>query len=740
MGKQIPISKTFELAGKTYTVETGKLAALADGAVMFRQGNTMILATVVSSKEAKPDAGFFPLTVEYREKFAAAGRIPGNFFRRETRPSDYEVLISRLIDRAVRPLFPDNYMFETQIIVTLLSADKETQPDALAAFAASAAFAVSDIPFEGPISEVRVAKINGEYMINPSTSQIKEASLNLIVAGTERDILMVEGEAKECQEVEMVEAIKIGHDAIKMMCQVQHELRELCGNPAKRAVEPAPSNDEIKAAIWSAAQNRVLEVSRAGLSKAERKAGFKTIKEEVLAAMLEQNGEEFMAENKGLIEKYYSKMEKETIREMIISEKRRLDGRELEQVRPIWSEVDYLPSAHGSALFTRGETQSLTTVTLGSKLDEAMVDNALEMTFDKFMLHYNFPPFCTGEAKMLRGTSRREVGHGNLARRSLEQVLPEGLAYTVRVVSDILESNGSSSMATVCAGSLALMDAGVKITSAVSGIAMGMISDENGRYAILSDILGDEDHLGDMDFKVTGTEKGICGCQMDIKIDGMPYELLEQALDQARRGRLHILGEMNKTISKANDDFKPHAPRIVSLEVDTDYIGMIIGPGGKHIQGLQRETETAISIEEVGKKGIVTIAGTNAAGVKKAYDVIRGMTSEPEEGADYDAVVVKLMPFGAFVEFMPSRQGLVHISELSWTRIENIEDALSEGDEIRVRYMGIDPKTNKARLSRKVLMEKPEGYVERVREERPREDRPRDDRRDDRRRDDRPRR
>lgn len=719
MGKQTPIRKEFEMAGRTYVIETGKLADLADGSVMIRTGNTMMLATICADKKAKEGQSFFPLTVEYREKFSSAGRIPGNFFRRETRPSDYEVLISRLIDRACRPLFPDNYMCDTQLFVTLYSAEPDVAPDMLAAFAASCALSVSDVPFDGPISEVRVVKLNGEYLVNPTKEQQKAADLDVIVAATMRDILMVEGEASECQEEELVEAIKIAHTHIKIMCQAQIELREICGK-AKRAVDVLEEDLELKEEIKTLAKKKIYDIASAGSSKSERKEAFAKVDEETKAALLEKHGEESMAGKTAIVGRYLSKLNKETIREMMIADKKRLDGRKLDEIRPIWSEVDYLPSTHGSAIFSRGETQALASVTLGTKLDEAMNDQALALTFDRFLLHYNFPPFCTGEVKPSRGTSRREVGHGNLARRSLEMMMPENYPYTVRIISDVLESNGSSSMATVCAGSLALFDAGVPLGKAVSGIAMGLIADEKGNTAILSDILGDEDHLGDMDFKVTGTEKGICGCQMDIKIDGMPYELLIAALEQAKRGRLHILGQMNSTLNAPNEDLKPHAPRMVNLEVDSEYIGKIIGPGGKNIQGLQKETNTVITIEEVNNKGIVTISSANKENLDRAYNHIKIMTTEPEVGSVYEhAKVIKLMPFGAFVEFMPGKEGLVHVSEMKWERVNDPADVVSEGDIIAVKYVGIDEKNGKMRLSMRALTDKPEGFVEREREARP---------------------
>jgi polyribonucleotide nucleotidyltransferase len=729
MGKQIPISKTFTVAGKEYTLETGKLASLAHGSVMLRHGNTMLLATVVSDKTAKEGQSFFPLSVDYREKFAAAGRIPGNFFKREGRISDYEVLVSRLVDRAIRPLFPDHYRHETQVNVILFSGEKEVLPDALAGLAASAAFAVSDIPFDGPIAEVRVAKVDGEYIVNPTRSENDRATLDIIVAATAKDILMVEGEAQECSEKEFVEAIKIAHAAIKEMCQAQLELRELVGGLGKREVAPASSNEELKAKIWSLGWEAVCEIASKGSSKTERKAALEAVDEKIKAALLEAFGEDFCSENASLISNYLHKLQKEAIRDVVLSKGVRLDGRKTTEIRPIWCEVDYLPAAHGSAVFTRGETQSITTATLGTKLDEAMIDNAMDLYFDKFYLHYNFPSFCTGETKPNRAPSRREVGHGNLARRSVEQMMPVGYPYTVRVVSDILESNGSSSMATVCAASLSLMDAGVPLKRQIAGIAMGLISDEKGRVAILSDILGDEDHLGDMDFKVTGTENGICGCQMDIKIDGMPYELLETALEQARQGRLHILGEMNKALDEPRPDLKPHAPRIVVIEIDSEYIGAVIGTGGKVIQGIQKETGTVVNLEEVGKKGIITIASPNLDGIERARSIIKAIVFEPEAGTVFTGKVVKIMPFGCFVEFAPGKDGLVHVSELAWHRVNSVEEeGITEGDMLEVQYLGLDEKNGKYRFSRKALLPKPEGYVEPA----PRERGPRRDDDDDR--------
>jgi polyribonucleotide nucleotidyltransferase len=705
MGKQIPISHSFDLPnGKTVTLETGKLATQADGSVVVRVGDTMLFASVVSAKEAKEGQSFFPLSVDYQEKFAAAGRIPGNFFRREAKLSDYEVLISRLVDRPIRPLFPDGYMNETQVIINLLSGDKETLPDAYAALAASAALAVSDIPFGGPISEVRVARINGEFVVNPDRSQMAEADIDIIVAATIENVMMVEGEAKQCQEKDLVEAIKIGHDAIKVQCEAQLELAKKVGEKAltKREVNIPGIPEEIKNWVKDKAKDRILEIARAGLDKQARKDGFSKIKEEIIEALTEEKGEEYVEENGAAYKEAFGKLQKETIRNMVLDEKIRLDGRKFDEVRDIWVEVDYLPSAHGSAVFTRGETQSLTSLTLGTKTDSMMIDAALDFHYEKFILHYNFPAFSVGEIKPMRGPGRREVGHANLAGRSLKQVLPAEMPYTLRLVSDILESNGSSSMATVCAGSLALMDGGIKITAPVSGIAMGMIAD-GGRIAILSDILGDEDALGDMDFKVTGTAAGITGCQMDIKIDGLPYEQLEAALEQAKAGRLHILDKMGEVIAAPREDYKPHAPRIVEFTIDKSFIGAVIGPGGKIIQEIQAETGTVINIDEVDDKGVVSVASSNKASIDAALARIHAITFTPQVGDVYEAKVASVMPYGVFVDFK-GKSGLVHVSEISHTRIDKVEDHFAEGDEMKVKLIGVDPKTGKLRLSRKALL------------------------------------
>ena len=709
MGSQTPISTSFNLPdGREVTIETGKLATQADGSVVVKIGNTMLFCSVVSSTEMREGQSFFPLSVDYQEKFAAAGRIPGNFFRREARLSDYEILTSRLVDRAIRPLFPDGYMFDTQVIINLISGDPEELPDAYAALAASSAIAVSDIPFASPISEVRVAKINGEYVVNPSRTAVKEATLEVIVAADMNNIMMVEGEAKECSESELVEAIKVGHEAIKVQCQAQETLANLVGEKAtvKRAVKVEEVDEELKAWVKTFAHDKIYAVAKGFLNKHDRKTQFKAIKESLKETLLEEKGEEYMEENGGKAKKYYEKLKKEVIREMVMAESVRLDGRQLNQVRPIWTEVNYLPAAHGSAIFTRGETQALTSLTLGTKLDQLMVDTALDHSFERFIMHYNFPAYSVGETKPMRGPGRREVGHANLAGRSLKQVMPESFPYTVRLVTDILESNGSSSMATVCAGSLSLMDGGVKIKSPVSGIAMGMISDGE-RNAILSDILGDEDALGDMDFKVTGTEKGICACQMDIKIEGLSYALLEQALDQAKEGRLHILNEMSKTIAAPAEDFKDHAPRIVELIIDKSFIGAVIGPGGKVIQELQEKTGTNINIEEVDGKGIVNVSSSNKKSIDEAVNRIKEITHVPQEGDVYDAVVKTVMPYGVFVDFQ-GKSGLLHVSEISHSRIDKVEDVFKEGDSVKVKLIGIDKRSGKFRLSRKALIERPQ--------------------------------
>jgi len=703
----IGTSKSFDLGdGRKITIETGKLAKQADGSCVVRMGDTMLLATVCSKKDAADNVDFMPLSVDYQEKYASMGRFPGGFFKREARPSEYEILVSRLVDRALRPLFPDNYHAETQVLITLISGEKDTAPDALAALAASSALAVSDIPFNGPISEVRVCRINGQFVINPSLSEIPTADLDLMVAASIDNINMVEGEMKEVSEEVMAEAIKFAHEAIKIQCHAQLELAEMVGATQKREYCHEKHDPELKERMQAELYQKAYAVARSIIkNKHERGEAF----DKVVAEFTETLTEEERAEKAPLIKRYYHDIEKEAVRNMILDEKIRLDGRKLDEIRPIWSEVDYLPSAHGSAIFTRGETQSLTTVTLGTKLDEQVIDGAVIEGKNNFILHYNFPPFSTGEVKPMRGTGRREVGHGNLALRALKQVLPDNNPYTLRVVSDILESNGSSSMATVCAGTLALMDAGVQIKKPVTGIAMGLITDtQNGKFAVLSDILGDEDHLGDMDFKVCGTRDGITACQMDIKVDGLPYEVLAQALDQARRGRLHIMDEIAKTITEPREDYKPHAPRVVQMIIPREFIGAVIGTGGKVIQEIQRETGTTIVIEEVGDKGVIDIVSSDKESLDKAYNRIKGITTVPEVGEIYEGIVKSIQPFGAFVEILPGKDGLLHISEIDWSRVANVEDFLKIGDEIQVKLVEIDPKTNKLRLSRKVLLPKPE--------------------------------
>jgi polyribonucleotide nucleotidyltransferase len=702
-----PIVKTLELEdGRTISIETGKLAKQADGAVVVRMGDTMLLATVVSNKEAREGADFLPLSVDYQEKFAAAGRIPGGFLKREGRLSDYEILISRLVDRALRPLFPEDYHAETQVSITLISADKNSVPDALAALAASAALSVSDVPFNGPISEVRVAKINGQFIINPTSEQIKSAELDMIVAASIDSIVMVEGEMNEVSEEVMIEAIQVAHEAIKKQCHLQLELAEAVGKTQKREYSHETSDDELRAKLFAEYYNRYYDIARQGISSKQiRTESFQAIKEEFINTLPEDHELDLL-----LVEKYFHDIEKDAARNIVLNEGIRLDGRKPSEIRSIWSEVDYLPSAHGSAVFTRGETQSLTTVTLGTKLDEQMIDQATLSGYNKFILHYNFPSFSTGEVKMNRGPGRREVGHGNLAMRALRKVLPtEDNPYTIRIVSDILESNGSSSMATVCAGTLALLDAGIKIKGPVSGIAMGLISDqESGKFAVLSDILGDEDHLGDMDFKVTGTKTGITACQMDIKIKGLSFDVLKQALNQAKEGRLHILNEMNKTLSEPRPDLKPHAPRSISIIIDKELIGAVIGPGGKVVQEIQKVTGATVIIEEVEKNGLVHIFATDKTAMDAAFGRVKAIVSMPVIGEVYDGKVKSVTAYGAFIEFLPGKEGLLHISEIKWERLDNMDGVLEIGEEIKVKLLDIDKKTGKFRLSRKVLLPRPE--------------------------------
>ena len=700
------IKKQIDLGGgRTIEIETGKLAKQADGSVVVKMGDTMLLATVVSSIEAKEGVDFLPLSVDYQEKYASTGRIPGGFLRREARLSDYEVLISRLVDRALRPLFPEDYHADTQVMISLISADKNIMPDCLAGLAASAAISVSDIPFNGPISEVRVAKVDGKLVINPTLSDLQKASLEFMVAGSATDIVMVEGEADEIAEAEMVEAIAFAHEAIKKQVAVQVELAEEVGKTDKRVYNHEHSNLELREVVFAATYDKTYAVAASSSGKDDRGADFKQIRDEFIASM----GENPDPIQVSLAKKYFHDVQYDAVRNLVLNEGKRLDGRKTTEIRPIWSEVGYLPAAHGSAVFTRGETQALTSVTLGSKTDEQMIDGAFINGYSKFLLHYNFPGFSTGEVRPNRGAGRREIGHGNLAMRSLKKVLPglEQNPYTIRVVSDILESNGSSSMATVCAGTLALMDAGIKLTAPVSGIAMGLITDETtGKYAILSDILGDEDHLGDMDFKVTGTEKGIVACQMDLKINGLSNEVLIKALDQAKEGRLHILNEMKKTIAAPREDYKPHAPRIVSMTIDKEFIGAIIGPGGKIIQEMQRETGATIAIEEVDNKGIIEIFADNKAAIDAAVSRIRNIVAKPEVGETYEGKVKTIMPFGAFVEIMPGKDGLLHISEIDWKRYETMDGIFEVGEIVKVKLLEVD-KQGKLKLSRKALLPRP---------------------------------
>ncbi len=718
------ITKTITLGdGRTITLETGKLAKQADGAVMVTMGQTMLLATVCSAQDAVPGTDFMPLTVEYKEKFASNGRFPGGFIRREGRASDYEILIARLIDRALRPLFPADYHAETFVNVTLYSADGIDMPDSIAGLAASAALMVSDIPFEGPISEVRVARIDGKFVINPTFEQLEKADIDLIVAATLDNIMMVEGEMREVSETEMLEAIKIAHEAIKPQCQVQLELMEAVGKTEKRTYCHEENDEDLRKAVHDACYAKAYaQATAADTDKHHRSAVFAAICDDFKA----QFSEEELATKAPLIDRYYHDVEKEAMRRAILDEGKRLDGRKTTEIRPIWSEVGYLPGPHGSSIFTRGETQALCTVTLGTKQDEKMIDEALIQGNDRFLLHYNFPPFSTGEARAQRGVGRREIGHGNLACRALKNMIPEDYPYVVRVVSDILESNGSSSMATVCGGTLALMDAGLQIKKPVTGIAMGLISENKGtNYAVLSDILGDEDHLGDMDFKVTGTKDGITATQMDIKVDGLSYEILEKALSQAREGRLHILNKISETLAEPRPDLKPHAPRIVTMDIPKELIGAVIGPGGKIIQGIQTETGAVICIDEIEDHGHIEIAANNRAAIDAAIAKIKSIVALPEVGMVYSSKVKSIMPYGAFVEFMPGKEGLLHISEIDWKRFETIEETgLKEDDTIDVKLVDIDPKTGKFKLSAKVLIEKPEDYVEpEVRERRPRPER-----------------
>jgi polyribonucleotide nucleotidyltransferase len=697
--------------GKIIELETGRLARQAHGSVVLKVGNTMLLATAVSNYEAREGIDFMPLTVDYQEKFAAVGRIPGSFHRREARPSDYEVLISRLIDRALRPLFPEDYHAETQVLVYLISADENSLPDQYAGFAASTAIMLSDIPFNGPISEVRVARINGEFVLNPYRDQLEQSDMDMIVSGTMHDINMVEGEMSEASEEDMLAAMKFAHEHIKIQCARQMELAEMIGGRKVREYTHEVNDADLRKEVLDTCTPRIREIAESGKSKAERKEAFKAVLDEYLTRF---EGAEDADLKKSLAKKYFHEAEYYAMRQMILESGRRLDGRNSTQIRDISCITDYLPAAHGSSVFTRGETQALATVTLGGKLDEQLLDSPMLHGYSRFMLHYNFPPFSTGEARPMRGTGRREIGHGNLALRGLKKMVPDDFPYVVRIVSDVLESNGSSSMATVCSGSMAMMDAGMPLQKPVGGIAMGLITDENsGKYAILSDILGDEDHLGDMDFKVVGTRDGITACQMDIKIHGLKWEMVSNALHQAREGRLHILGEMSKAISQPREDYKSFVPRIEVVRIDKEFIGAVIGPGGKHIQELQRDTNTTISIEEKDGMGIVEIMSKDGEGMRRALERIRGIATMPVEGETYMGTVKTITDFGAFVEILPGKDGLLHISELAWERVPSMEGVFTEGDKLEVKLIEIDKKTGKYRLSRRALLPKPEGYVER---------------------------
>lgn len=710
------VEKTIDLGdGRSIKLETGKLAKQADGSVVVSMGKTMLLATVVSAREARDDVDFMPLSVEYKEKYAARGRFPGGFMKREARPSDYEILICRLVDRVLRPLFPEDYHAETFVTITLISADQDILPDALAGLAASACLAVSDIPFGGPISEVRVARIEGKFVINPTSTQLVDADLDIIVGATYENIMMVEGEMDEVSEDDMLEAMKIAHEEIKKHCKVQMELAKEVDSLQKREYSHEDNDEDLKKKIWDETYDKCFTAVRnVTADKHARSEAVEAVKEEFLSQYTEED-----EVNLSQVDKYFHDVHKEAARQLVLTDKVRLDGRKTDEIRPIWSEVDALPAAHGSSIFTRGETQSLTTVTLGTKLDEKIIDTVLVQGKEKFTLHYNFPPFSTGDARPVRGLSRREVGHGNLAHRALKKVMPgdEDNPYAIRVVSDILESNGSSSMATVCAGTLALMDAGIKIKKPVSGIAMGLISDKKtGKYAVLSDILGDEDHLGDMDFKVTGTRDGITATQMDIKVDGLSYDILSQALEQAKVGRMHILDKIEETLSEPREDLKPHAPRIIMLKIAKEMIGAIIGPGGKVIQELQAETGTTIVVEEKNGVGEVNIFGDNKEGIDAALAKINSIVEVPEVGKVYKGKVKSIVAFGAFVEILPGKEGLLHISEIEWRKIPTVEEVLKEGEEIEVKLLDVDPKTSKLKLSRKVLLPRP------PREERPQHD------------------
>lgn len=715
--------------GRIITIETGKLARQADGSVVVRMGDTMLLATVVSAKNAAEDSDFMPLQVEYKEKFSAIGRFPGGFLKRESRPSDYEILISRLVDRALRPLFPDNYHAETFVNVMLISADKDTMPDALAGLAASSALMVSDVPFNGPISEARVARIDGRFVINPGFSQLPGSDIDMMVAATLENIIMVEGEMSEVSEEDMLDALKVAHDFIKIQCQAQLDLMKEAGKSEKRVYSHEVHDEELRKSVWTVAYDKYYKIAKTIPAKHERHDALEKVKEDFIASFPE--GTEV---KEALINRYFHDVEKEAVRNLILNEGLRVDGRKTNEIRPIWCDVDYLPAAHGSAVFTRGETQSLTSVTLGTRLDEKAIDEVLIQTTEKFVLHYNFPPFSTGEARPSRGISRREVGHGNLAHRALKRMIPADNIYAIRVVSDILESNGSSSMATVCAGTMALMDAGVKIAKPVSGIAMGLITDtKSKKFAILSDILGDEDHLGDMDFKVTGTRDGITATQMDIKVEGLTFEILKKALAQARDGRMHILDKLVEAIPQPRADYKPQVPRMVHITIPKELIGAIIGPGGRIIQDIQAKTGAVINIEEIDGKGEINVSSADKNSIEAALARINAIVEQPEAGKIYKGIVKGIQTFGAFVEILPGKQGLLHISELDWQRVENVEDVLKEGDEVEVKLLDIDTKSGKLSLSRKVLFPVPEGYVPPARSPRTndsRDSRPRRDSRD----------
>ncbi len=700
-----PKSVTFDIGGgQMVTIETGKMARQADGAVTVRQGDCILLATVVANREPKDGQSFFPLSVDYQEKFSSSGRIPGSFFKREARLNDYEILTSRLIDRALRPLFPEDYLCDVQVLISLLSSDAEVVPDALACLAASAALAVSDIPIQEIISEVRIGRKDGQYIINPSRTDLALCDLEFIIAATEKNIMMVEGEANECQEEDLIKAIELGHEAIKIQIKAQAELRDLVGITAKRDYKKPYRNEELNEKIIALGKDKMYAISAAASAKHDRSDAFSALHDEIKTGL----GDELPDADKKLIGHYVGELQYNVVRDMILNDRKRLDGRGTEDIRQLSMETSILPTPHGSSLFTRGETQSLTTITFGTPLDELLVESAFKSDYTKFILHYNFPPFSTGEVKMMRGVGRREVGHGNLAMRSLKKMMPgKDYPYTVRVVSDILESNGSSSMATVCAGSLALMDAGVPIKKHVSGVAMGLISKE-GKFAVLTDILGDEDHLGDMDFKVTGTRDGICGVQMDIKVDGLSMDIMRQALEQARKGRLHILDAMYACIPEHREDVKPHAPRMVKFSIDKEFIGAVIGPGGKVIQEIQRETGATVNIEEVNNVGEVSIFSVNRDNLERALSWIKGLVALPVVGDTYEGTVKSIKEFGAFVEFLPKKEGLLHISEISWKRLETMEGIFKEGDKVKVKLLEIDQRTGKYKLSRKALMPKPD--------------------------------